>query len=364
MIISRYLIREVITALLAVVVVLLLAFLSQQVVRYLNYVAVGKVPTHLLLRLIGFEVPYLLALLLPLSLYLSILLSYGRLYADNEMAILQMAGFAERSLMSLTTCIAMSVGGVVLLLMMWINPVISAKRQVLMEGEEATLHLIQTLVPGRFQVSPDGRHVMYAEKLSRDHQRAENIFMAKATNRSDSVQNSWMLVLANQGYQTPDKTSGDQFFVTKEGYRYDGTPGQNDYKIIQFKKYAIRIPQNGMRNVHMQEEGLSTLQLLTNYMNPKHAAEFQWRISIGISALVLAFLAVPFSRVRPRHGRYLVLFPAVLIYIVYINLLFVSRHWVEQGAVPISLGMWWVHGLFLLLISLILFKKSQGWAVK
>src|SRR3990167_3268699 len=93
MMISRYLSKEVIQSALVVTFVLLLALLSQQVVRYLNYIAVGKIATNVLLELVGFEVPYLLAFLLPLGLYLGILLAYGRCYADNEMLILQMSGY-------------------------------------------------------------------------------------------------------------------------------------------------------------------------------------------------------------------------------------------------------------------------------
>lgn len=362
MIITRYLTREVINALFAVTLVLLLAFLSQQVVRYMNYAAIGKIPTNILLQLVSFEIPYLLALLLPLSLYLGILLAYGRLYSDNEMAILQMYGFGTRRLMRLTTIITIFVSFIVLFLMLWVNPVISAKRQQVMSSDEATLHLIQTLSPGRFQVSPDGHHVMYVEKLSRDHQRAENVFLAQERkNPDEDAQNSWMLVLASLGYQIKDKDTQDQFFVTEDGYRYEGTPGQNDYVITQYKKYTVRIPQVDTRNVHQENEGLSTSQLWQDYANPKRAAELQWRFSIALSALLLGILAVPFSRVNPRQSRFAMLLPAVLVYIIYINLLFMARHWVEQGMVPILIGMWWVHivvGLFLGLI-LLLFSGSS-----
>ena len=77
-------------AMVAVTAILLLTFLCQHTVRDLNYAAMGKVPTDVLFELIGFEVPYLLALLLPLGLYVGIILAYGRLYSDNEMAILHM----------------------------------------------------------------------------------------------------------------------------------------------------------------------------------------------------------------------------------------------------------------------------------
>jgi lipopolysaccharide export system permease protein len=361
-IVTRYLSREVFHALIAVTVILLIAFLSQQVVRYLNYVAVGKIPTNVLLQLVSFEVPYLLALLLPLGLYMGVLLAYSRVYADNEMAILQMCGFSDFRLLRLTTVLALIVGGVVLALMLWINPLISAKRQQVMASDEATLHLIQTMIPGRFQVSPDGHHVMYVESLSRDRLTAANVFLAQAKkNPQAPEQNNWMLVLADRGYQEKDKASGEDYFITTDGYRYEGVPGQNDYKIIQFKKYAVRLPQNDAHVIHQDVESLSTLDLWSQYQKPRYAAELQWRFSIALSAFLLALLAVPLSAVRPRQGRYLMILPAVLVYIIYINLLFIARHWVEQQLAPVTVGMWWVHGLMLLCVSIALYINARRW---
>lgn len=361
-IIVRYLTREVLTALLAITFILLVAFLSQQMVRYLNYVAVGKIPTGIFLELISFEVPYLLALLLPLGLYLGILLAYGRLYADNEMAILQMSGFGNTRLMRLTAFIAVVVGSVVLALMLWVNPWVSSKRQQLIESDEAMLHMIQTLIPGRFQASPDGRYVMYVEKLSRDHERAENVFLAQQIKTNDDIENSaWTLVFASQGYERKDKRSQTQFFVATDGYRYEGTPGQNDYKIVRFKKYEVRLPQADARAAHLHNETLSTDELWQSYANPNRAAELQWRFSIAISTFLLALLAVPLSTIRPRQSRYIVLLPAVLIYIVYFNLLFVARRWVEQEIVSISVGMWWVHSAMLVVILFALLLNARKW---
>lgn len=352
-IISRYLTREVSQALFVVTLVLLLAFLSQQMVRYMNFVAIGKIPTNVLLELVGFEVPYLLALLLPLGVYLGILLAFGRLYADHEMIIMQMSGYGSGQLYRLITSIAITVFAIILVLMLWVNPWISAKRQQVMGSDEATVHLIQTMIPGRFQVSPDGRNVMYVEKMSRDRLVAENIFLAeqkKNTDAKSAEQNAWMLVAANQGYQEKDKESNDQLFVAEDGYRYEGVPGQNDFKITQFKKYFVRLPQNSPQAAHAENESLPTEQLLVNYNNPKRAAELQWRVSVALSAVLLTFLAVPLSTVRPRQGRYLILLPAILVYIVYVNLLWIARRWVEQGVVPLDIGMWWVHGLMLMLV--------------
>ena len=363
MIIQRYLTKEVLYSLTAVITVLMLAFLSQQVVRYLNYVAIGKIPTGVLLELVSFEVPYLLAILLPLSLFLGILLAYGRMYADQEMAILEMSGFGSMHLLRLTAMIALMVSAVVLVLMLWVNPWISLKRQEVMSSDEATLHMIETLMPGRFQVSPDGAHVMYVENLSRDHKRAQNVFIAQQKKDPDSSdQNQWTLIFAEQGYQAKLKNIAEPFFVTTDGYRYEGTPGQNDYKIIKYKSYAIRLPQPDSRLIHPENEALPVAALWSDYGHPKRAAELQWRVSVAISVLVLALFAAPLSAVRPRKSRFFILLPAVLVYIIYFNLLVMARHWVEQGTVMPMLGMWWVHAFMLLLVSAVLFARSRQWS--
>lgn len=361
MILSKYLTREVFFTLAAVLGILLVAFLSQQIVRYLNYAAIGKIPMNVMLKLVTFEAPYLLAMLMPLALYLGIMLSFGRLYVDNEMIVMQLGGYHRERLLKLTASIALVAAGVVLLLMLWINPWISAKRQQIMEGDEATLHLIQTLVPGRFQASPDGRHVMYVESLSRDRDRAQNVFLAdEKHDPKQPDQTSWMLVYADQGYQTSGADASDQYFVTTDGYRYEGTPGQNNYTIVQYKKYTVRIGQSDPRELHQQNETLSTFDLFSQYDNPKRAGELQWRFSIAIATFLLALLAVPLSAVRPRQGRYLILLPAILVYIVYIQLLIVARHWVEQGTVSIVIGMWWVHAVVLLgLLAVLYFSRRS-----
>ena len=89
MIISRYLIKEIFNALFSVSFVMLLIFLSNQLIRYLKYAANGKIAASAVMQLMGLEIPYLLVLLLPLGLFLGILLAFARLYAENDMRVMQ-----------------------------------------------------------------------------------------------------------------------------------------------------------------------------------------------------------------------------------------------------------------------------------
>lgn len=362
MIISRYLIKEVLSTLLAVTFILLLIFLSNQLVRFLNYAALGKIAANIVVKLMGFEIPYLLALLLPLGLYLGIILAYGRLYADNEMPVLNACGLTGLRLLMMTGQLAVIIMLLVMILMLWVNPLIAAKKGEVIAAGLAADNILDTLQPGRFKVSSDGRRVLYVERISRDRQRADNLFLAEAQKKSDvSDNNKWTVISASQGYQIKDSATQQHFIVSTEGYRYDGIPGQNDYKITKFKKYAVRLPTAVIAAEREEQEAIPTHQLWRHHTaQPALAAELQWRLAMPISVLILTLLAVPLSRIQPRQSRYAHLLPAMLIYIVYVNLLFVARNWIEQQTVPMMVGMWWVHGL-LAALAVLLFWMPQGW---
>lgn len=366
MIISRYLIKEVCYALLAVTLVLLLVFLSNQLVRFLSYAASGKIAANVLLQVMGFEISFLLALLLPLGLYLAIIATYGRLYADNELSVMQSSGFSTQRLVILTAMFAVIVMMIVMVLTLWVNPSVAKVKENLISQGVASGNVINNLMPGRFQVTGDENRVFYVESIARNHQQANNLFVAerKKTTVENAI-NTWTVLSAAEGYQMTDPVSKDKFVVAVNGYRYEGTPGQNAYKIIQFSKYAIRLPDQTIEASHQAQEVTPTSVLWEHYYdNPKNAAELQWRLSMPLSVLLLALLAIPLSYVRPRQSRYAQFLPAILAYVVYVELLFTARDWIEQKTVPISLGLWWVHGLLILFIVLLFLWQTGKWSYK
>jgi lipopolysaccharide export system permease protein len=352
-IISRYLVKEVVTTLVAVTLILLLIFLSNQLVRYLSYAAAGKIAASFVLQMLAFEIPNLLSLLLPLGLYLGIILAYGRLYADNELPVLNACGFGIGRLVYITSLLALVISLVVLVLTLWVNPMIATQKAKGLTND----NLLGTVRPGRFQVMNNGHNVVYVEKISRNRQTAKNIFIAEEP-KSDSDNQSWVVVSAANAHQAYNPI-GQKFIVTTDGYRYDGTPGDNDYKIIQFKKYAVRLPDAPVSSAHQDEEAMPTTVLWHHYQKPNAAAEIQWRVSMPITVFVLTLIAIPLSRVRPRQGRYANLLPAMLIYIVYVNLLFMARNWVEQKMISPWVGMWWVHVLLMLVAFLLLCYRES-----
>jgi lipopolysaccharide export system permease protein len=88
-------------------------------------------------------------------------------------------------------------------------------------------------------------------------------------------------------------------------------------------------------------------------------AELLWRLGIPVSALVLAFLAIPMSFVNPRAGRSANLLFALFTYIVYSNLLSISQARVAQGRLDFSVGVWMVHAGMVVLLVVLFAQRMQ-----
>ncbi len=361
MIIFRYLIKEVYGASFAVTSVLLLIFLSNQFIRFLTITAAGKLPAVQILYLLSLEVPQLLCFLLPLGLYIGLLLAYGRLYADSEMVVLNTCGLSSRRLMGYTMFMAVLIFIVVSLLSFWLSPYVAKTRNhVLDEIKDASA--LQTILPGSFQAVENGSKVYYVGSMSNDRQQLKGIFEADEIDTGDNVvPEAWNVLAANSGYGFHDAKTGDKFIVATQGHRYQGIPGDNQFRVLQFQNYGLRISSSPPLN-NTDTDSIPTTRLISQLIHHNSAAsvELQWRLAMPLSVLLLGLLALPMSVVKPRQGKFAKIFPAVLIYIIYANMILVAQSWLEQGTISPHLGLWWIHATLLLTI-VILLGWQLGW---
>ncbi|MGD8311246.1 MAG: LPS export ABC transporter permease LptF [Gammaproteobacteria bacterium] len=342
---DRYLLKEVIHGWLAVTVVLWMILVSNRLVRYLAETVSGDIPGGIVLKLLGLKMLWYLIYVVPFALALGVVLGLGRLYRDNEMTVMSACGVGPwriyRPLLGFGLIVAAGLGWLVL----YVSPAIEdisnslkleAKQQVETTGVGA----------GRFNELQHGRLTFYAEHLSDDKRSMENLFIVlKGEARRDKLP---QLLTAQSAYRVQDDISGDDYLVLMDGYRYEGVAGRADYKIMQFDEYGVRIEMPGTTVPGETTESRPTARLLAS-TKPEDIAELQWRLAMPVSVMVLLFLAVPLCKSGPREGRYGRLVMAILLFVIYYNTLGMAKVWVEQGAVPVRVGLWWVPALPVLL---------------
>jgi lipopolysaccharide export system permease protein len=357
MLIRRYLLREIATTFVAVIAIILLIAISNKFVRLIAQAAAGNIAPGVLLQVILFQIPELLAFLLPVGLFLAILLCYSRFFADNEMPVMLACGISWQRFLMVSFALGLVVMMLSATLTCYFGPKIAYQRERLLH-EEGPLLLMQTVTPGRFHAFQKDKLVFYVTDINSDRSQMKQVFIAEQPKGPLSDKQSWSLLTAKVGKVIVNESTGYTYFKLQKGRRYNGTPGEADYSILAFDEYERLLEGTTMPQGLFFHRTMPTAMLLLN-PSPSNMAELQWRIAVPLSAPLLALLAVPLSRVRPRQGRFAQLFTAVIFCILYYNLLTISKRWVASGKLSPEIGLWWVHGL-LLILALYSIAKVSG----
>lgn len=342
---DRYIFREIITSWFAVTVVLLVIMVANVLARILSKVTDGTLPADVLLLFVGIKTIDLLVTLIPLGLYLGVLMAFGRLYRDSEMAAIAACGTGLGALYR--PAVVSGLIGVILItfLTFWASPWAARYEQQLTE-QVATRSIGSLLDAGRFVEILNGGAVVFTESVDNENDRFNRIFVHR-----DLENGAFEVETAKYATYQRDEETGEDFIVFVDGVSTIGRPGATSYQQTKFARHGVRLPNDGPASGE-RESSAMTFSELVSANNLQARAEIHWRFSIPVAALLLALLAIPLSYISPRQGRYSKIVIAILIYVPYANLLVLSRKWVAAGTVPPFIGMIWVH---LLVIALILF---------
>lgn len=364
MIIFRYLLNEVAKTQLAVFLVLMTIFISQKFVRVLDDASEGGIPGQLVMTFIALKVPDLAGMILPLSLFLGILLAYGRIYADNEMTVFHACGISEWYVVRVTLTLSIITAILTAVFTLYLAPMASEyEYQVKAElSKEAGL---SSLIAGRFQKTGNQKAVIFVHDKNRADNSLEKVFVAQLpddTSDELSIINS-SLVYANKGL-VEQEDSGSQRLILEDGMRYQKDHDSGEFRAVEFSKYYIQIQDQEIEHKRRKLGAVPTMELF-DQPGSEFSAAIHWRIAFPLACLVLTLLAVPLSVVNPRQGKFAKLLPALMLFLGYFLLLIAMRSAIEKQSIPSSLGLWPIHLLVLsFALSLLVKSRSSGLKLK
>lgn len=350
MIIFKYLAKQVFLSMLSVTIILLMVFLSGRFIRYLEQAASGRLSPEIVFAILAYRLPEFLQMILPVGFLLGILLAYGRMYVESEMTVLHSCGMSERKLLQISFVFALCVSLVVGVMSLYIAPLgFQQAKQLLLEQSKRTE--FEALTSGRFQSFHSDERVTYIGSISPDKKTLNDVYIVEP---ASAVQ-----IFAASGTLDINVQNKEKYLILHNGTRYEGRPGEINFRVVSFETYGLRIEDNEVKETPSSYDTISipTRTLLARKDNIA-VAELQWRFSLPLMLPILCLVAVCMSPVNPRQGRFLKVFPAFLFYVVYLGLLSYARKQVEQGLLPPWIGLWSIHLVFLIL-SLILLVRHQ-----
>lgn len=334
-IVDRYLLRQLAAAFVACLLVLVLVSMGGLVADLLGKIARGKLPPGLLVSQLGLRALDFLPLLLPLSLFLAVLLAYGRMYRDSEMAVLAAAGLGIRRLARPLVWLAVPVAIGVGLTSLWLSPAALRTSQAMIEAANKSL-LVAGLEPGRFVEIPGRNGVVYITQMDDDGRRFQRLFVHNERDGRIDV------VTAQAGELFQESQGEERYLRLTDGFRVEGALGSDAFRMMRFAGNDIRLPDVEPGHVGRVEQRMSTREL-ARVDAPVERAELHWRLATPLATLILALLALPLAHSPPRSARYGRVLVALLAYIVYLNLLALGRAFLASGQIPAWAGLWWVH---------------------
>ncbi len=341
-ILDRYILREVVVSWLGVTGVLLAILLTNQVAAVLARAAESQYPRGVVLELILLGALQNVPLLVPVGLLLGIVLALGRFYHDSELTAAQACGAGLRPILLPVLGFSVLLAAALAALSLQVAPA-AAGRVLELRSEAVRSGQFSPITSGKFRSFGGGNTVVYAQGAEKDGT-LTRVFVEH--DRGDHIE----VALAQRARHTYTEDGDLQIITLYDGERYEGIPGERRFRIVRFAENTIPVRLPALSDGAVAMQGLPTAQLFQS-QDKAQSAELAFRLAFPVMALVLAIIAVPLARLRPRQGRYARVGYAVLIFFVYINLVIAGKVWIVRGTTPAWLGLWWVHAVVALLAA-------------
>ena len=353
MIILRYLTREVLQATVAVTTVLVVIIMSGRFVKYLSEAASGKFDPGVLFSIMYYRLPGFLELILPLGFMVAVLMAYGRLYADHEMTVLSSCGMSQRRLLTYTFVPGIIIAAVVGVCSLWLTPLGLQKAEQIFE-QQKNRNELDIVKPGRFQVSRTGKIVSYIEAQG-EVQKLNGVFIAS----TGVVKGKPLTIIKSESAQRIDHELYQQRYLQlSNGVRYQGRPGGVNYRVTRFDALGQHLAEATDTSFMSKKINSKPTSELWGDVSAERKAALQARVSAPLIIFIITILAVAMSYTTPRRGRYVMLFPAIIIYLVYLVLLNRARESIEAQTLAPAIGLWSVHLVFMTFAGLLFIYRT------
>lgn len=351
MIIQRYLLREIIQPLVVVLVVLATLFTTYGAAEFLANAVNALLPAGMIVQLVSLRTLIALEVLIPISLYLAVVMAFGRLYSDSEVTVMFATGLTPAKVMGAVFALSLTAALAVAALSLIVRPWAYQRSHELSNLAAASLDT-RDMRAGTFYVGSGGDRTIFIGRRAGPNTPGRDVFVQLR------LRGTVRIIHADSVEQAP--ANGPHAGTTirlSNAHVYDvGTSGGGEL-VMNVKDMVVNLA-----SPEVEAPEYSAVAARTGYLASSRAsadvAEFQWRLSTSWSTLLLGLLGVPLSRSGPRQQRFAKMGLAILIYAAYYLVYESARTWVQNGVIPGFPGLWWVPALLGALVLAATFGPS------
>lgn len=322
-------------------VVLFTIVMTIMLIRILGLASRGQVDPAEVILLIGLNGIGNAAPILTLSLFISIVYTFSRMYLDSEMVIWFGSGISISNFVKPIWKFSWPVLLIIGLLIFFAWPWSNIQTQYLKERFENRSD-IDRVLPGQFQESASAKMVFFIDKQKTNADESMHVFISKFEGETE------IITTAQTG--KIELIGAEKFLSLAQGRQTVIDPLSGRVRMTDFNQLKLKIENtNRFFSDDSQSQMLSTIELLRS-QDPINLGELFWRIGLFIAAINLSLLSIQLASVNPRVGRSYSLAIAILCFFGYFNSITIGKRLIANQTFAFGQSMLAIHGTVTLLI--------------
>ena len=311
----------------------------QDVVLFMGYAALGRLPT-----------------ILSLSLFIAMVATLTRMYRDSEMVVWFTSGQSLATFLKPLFRFAWPVLVIIGLTALFVWPWTNQQTKTMQEAYGSRSD-IDRIAPGQFQESSNGNRVFFIDRQGKENTAASNnVFIAATDKGKRSVTTASSGRLETRG--------SSPFLLLENGQRLETDVGSAAQKISVFEEYGTKAGDAPATPFEAKDARLLSVRALLQTPTPSTQAELAWRLGLALAGINFVVLAVALARVNPRGGRSSSLIFVVLTFVAYNNAINLGITWVSGEKINVAALLLLLHGGVLLAGLAWLAKRDANWTLR
>ena len=332
-------------------VVILTIVLTMMLIRTLGLAAGGTVAPQDVVLLLGYTALGHLPTMLSLSLFIAVVAALGRMYRDSEMAIWFASGLPLTRFVRPVLRMGWPVLLVIALLVLFVWPWGNRQTTDLSTRYQQRSDLSR-VAPGVFQTSRDGKRVFFIDRDSPEAINARNVFILSSDGTRESVTSA-------RGGRL-ESLDGERWLVLEQGQRNEADSANGDKVLSRFDNYRVLAGERAVKRAEEQPPRATRTIDLLRRPTLRGQGELVWRLGLLFGAANLLLLAIGLSATNPRRASNWNLLFALLAFVVYYNLINLSKAGVASGRIGMGAVLVGLHGGAFVLAIALLWWRDHG----
>lgn len=353
MILILYTLRKVFKNQSIILVLLLLVCICQKLIKLLELE--NNISVRLIILYLIINIPELGKLLIPFSLFLSVMITYYQLHIHHEILAMYACGISKYTFIYSILLCSIIVSCIAFVNLFWLCPYCVQYQDNILYKVKKNVFL-NICIDKKFQRFFDKRLILFVDEIH--NKQLRNVFIA---NKKQNGYDSTVSVITADHGTIQNDFDNFQLIALNKGIYYEIHSNKNVYTdvcVTSFVQHQILIDCNSIfsKNINKSIDYMSMIQLWNSPLLEAYI-EFNWRLTLLVSIFVMPIIAL-LLMINVSNQYLLSFLLAVFLYVSFFFSHILLRSSYMLFSINSVIWIWLINFIYLTIICFLNFRNK------